>query len=264
MAYASWPEIFPTVNQPDHEKHLDWTFECGDRDCNWRTYHRSQAAAKAERDRHQINSCPYREVRKAVSEEGGLVPAGKSVIEYYWVELDKVTKFIMDNRAKFKAGELEGDLLEGYNKMQGQAQGLAIAIRIISSPAFRTKNAGPPDWEDVWINGETPNISEVTKHAVKRYRINRGEAEFEPTPGCDGYNPMPPLTREINKPAAKKAAASGPAADPKTGKFKALTDDERTHLVNMHQKGLPAGAIQGMLKISQEQFDYEVSKINAS
>lgn len=239
MAYASWPEIFPTVNQPDHENHLDWTYECGDNDCGWRTFHRSKAAAEAERERHQLNSCPYTEVRKVLNEERSLVPAGKSVIEKYWEELDRVTKEILTQRPRFKNNEMTPEELEGYFKLQGQAQGLAIAIQIISVPHFE-------------------DVRAVSMWSLKRAKMNAGQIDHEDTPGCDGYNPMPAPTREIAKEKPKK---SGPAANPKTGKFRVLTPEDRMHLKNMTDKGLPAGAIQGMLKITPEQFDHEVAKL---
>lgn len=249
MTYASWPEIFPTVNQPDHEHHLDWTFECGAHGCVWITYHRSKQAAEAERSRHHDNEvCPYTEVRKVLDDERRLVPAGKSIIETYWEELDRVTKVIMDQRARFKAGDMGEEELHGYYKLQGQAIGLAYAIQVISVPHFGT-------------DADHGDISKVSAWALKRYRMNTGQIDFEDTPGCQGYNPMPPPTREIGKAKPKASATSSPASDPKTGKFRALTDDERNHLVNMHGKGLPAGAIMGMLKITQDQFDHEISKI---
>lgn len=266
MTHASWPEIFPTVNQPDHEAHLDWTFACGAANCTWETYHRSQKGAQAERERHHDNGlCPYTEVRRIYDEtERRLVPAGKSIIEKYWEELDKITKLIMDQRAAFKNGDMETGSPEydGYLKLQGQAQGLALSIRIISSPHFRPKDAGPPDWDDA--PGATPDFSEVSKWALKRYRMNRGEIDFMDTPGCKGYNPMPEPTRELNKTAPKAAAkpARGPKADPKTGKFRAFSDEDREHLRNMLGKGIPEGAIQSMLKLSDEQFEAEKNKIN--
>lgn len=251
MTYAAWPEVYPTLNQPDHENHLDWTFECGARGCNWMTYHRSQNAARAERDRHQETSCPHVEVRKTLTEERSIVPAGPSVIETYWTHLDRVTKAIMEQRVRFKNNEMNPEELEGYFKLQGQAQGLAIAIQIISVPHFGDTGT----WEN-------PDPKPVAMWAQKRYKMNTGQIDFEDTPGCQGYNPMPAPTRELSKQPVKKAPARGPAADPKTGKFKALTDDERKHIANMVAKGLPAGVIQGMLKISEEQYDHEVAKLS--
>jgi len=244
--YPTWPEIFPTVNQPDHEHHLDWTFECGAHGCTWVTFHRSQQGAQAERERHHDNGlCPYTEVRRILDEEGRLMPAGQSIIEKMWEELDKVTKAIMEQRPRFKNDEMTDPELEGYFKLQGQAQGLAIAIQIMSVPHFE-------------------DVTAVAKWAHKRYKMNVGDIDFMDTPGCQGYNPMPPPSREAGKP--KKVGPTGvvsssPNDNPKTGKFKALTDDERVHLTNMHKKGIPAGAIIGMLKISQEQYDHEVAKL---
>ncbi|QAX94676.1 hypothetical protein SEA_HARAMBE_70 [Gordonia phage Harambe] len=244
--YPTWPEIFPTVNQPDHEHHLDWTFECGAHGCTWVTYHRSNAGAQAERERHHDNgTCPYTEVRRILDNEGRLMPAGASIIEKIWDQLDRVTKSIMEQRPRFKNDEMTEPELEGYFKLQGQAQGLAHAIHLLSVPHFE-------------------DVTAVSKWALKRYRMNAGDIEFMDTPGCKGYNPMPLPSREVGKP--KKVGPTGvvsssPSDNPKTGKYKALTDDERTHLVNMVRKNIPAGAIIGMLKISEEQYEHEVAKL---
>ncbi|AMS02366.1 hypothetical protein SEA_GOURDTHYMES_74 [Gordonia phage GourdThymes] len=242
MTYPTWPEVYPTLNQPDHEHHLDWTFECGAPGCRWMTYHRSKEGARTEKKRHHDNDqCPYLGPVYTIGEEGRLVARGPSILEKMWDELDRVTKGIMEQRPRFKNDEMTAEELEGYFKLQGQAMGLAIAIQMTSVPHFA-------------------NVGEVSKWSLKRYRMNTGEIDFMDTPGCQGYNPMPPPSREI-KSARPQPKASSPASDPKTGKFKALNDDERQHLINMHGKGIPAGPIMGMLKISQEQYDHEISKL---
>lgn len=247
MTYAAWPEVYPTINQPDHENHLDWTYECGEQGCSWVTYHANKKAAQAERDRHQLHSCPYTEPRKVLNDERSLMPAGPSVVQTYWTHLDRVTKAIMEQRVRFKNNEMSPEELEGFYKLQGQAQGLAIAIQIISVPHFGDTTT----WEN-------PDPRPVAMWAQKRYKMNTGQIDFEDTPGCDGYNPMPPPTREVSK---TKPKASSPATNPKTGKFKAMTEEERKHLAGMTKQGLPAGVIQSMLKISPEQYDHEVAKL---
>ncbi|AUV60675.1 hypothetical protein HOS75_gp055 [Gordonia phage SteveFrench] len=242
MTYPTWPEIYPTLNQPDHEHHLDYTFECGAPGCRWMTYHRSAEGARAEKQRHHDNDqCPYLGPAYTFNEEGGLMARGPSILEKMWDELDHVTKAIMEQRPRFKNDEMTPDELEGYFKLQGQAMGLAIAIQLMSVPHF-------------------DDVAAVSKWSLKRYRMNAGQIDFMDTPGCQGYNPMPAPSREI-KAARPQPKASSPASNPKTGKFKALNDDERTHLKNMHGKGIPAGPIMAMLKISQEQYDHEVSKL---
>lgn len=253
MTSIDWPEIFPTLNQPDHEKHLDWTYECGVNGCNWRTYHRSKAGAEAERGRHHENeTCPFVEPRKTLTEEGGLMPAGPSIIERLWIELDQCTKFLIENKKDYedKWGPMGPDERDGYVRLQGQAQGLAIALQMMSVPHFADTRA-----ISVW--------------AAKRYKMNTGQIDFEDTPGCQGYNPMPPSTREIAK--AKELAkakrtgptgvvSSSPKDSPKTGKFKALTEAQLQTIKDMHGK-FPEKVILNLTKISKEQYDYEVSKL---
>lgn len=245
MTYTSWPEVYPTVNQPEHEKHLDWTYECGVEGCTWVTYHRSQEGARAERERHHEHDlCPYTDARRIITEKGALeLPVGPSIIEKYWLELDKVTKLLMDQRVRFKNDEMTTDELEGYMKLQGQAQGIAYCLQVISVPHFE-------------------DVPAVSRWALKRYRMSRGDIEHMDTPGVQGYNPMPEPTRELAKPAARKAAAKrGPKAAPETGKFRAFSDEDRTHLTGMVNQGLPDAVIQSILKISPEQFDKEKAKL---
>ena len=251
MSSVAWPEVFPTVNQPDHEGHLDWTFECGAPSCTWSTYHRTQAGAQAERERHHHNNlCPYTDIRWAL-ENGVLVPAGRSIIEQYWEEMDKIMSVIMDGRVRFKDAEMSKDEREGYLEVRGQAQGLAKAIAIISVPHFvDDKNE--------------PSVRAVSQWAMKRYRMSKGEIEHMDTPGCRGYNPMPLPTREVGRKPSRPANApktSSPKSAPSTGKFKALKEEEREHIKNMVSQGIPDGAIVGMLKISVEQLEAEKAKL---
>ena len=242
MGSVTWPEVFPTQNQPEHEKHLDWTFECGVEGCTWRTFHRTENGAHAERERHhEYELCPYTELRQLLK-DGVLMPAGKSIIEMYWDEMDKIMSVIMEGRVRFKDAEMTKDEREGYLEVRGQAQGLATAIKIISTPHFDNKMT-------------------VSQWALKRYRMNKGEIEFMDTPGCKGYNPMPPPSRDLGKQSVKTPRTSSPKSNPKTGKFKALTDDERAHINGMVSKGIPDMAITGMLKISIEQLEAEKAKL---
>ncbi|AKJ71758.1 hypothetical protein TIN2_68 [Tsukamurella phage TIN2] len=220
---VSWPEVYPAE--------AGWAFTCGDPQCEWESNHRSEKAAWTAHDKHGA-ICPYKEV------EGEPMPAGPSIIEQLWEELDRVTKAIMDQKAN--PGE-------GFDLVKGQAQGLAIAIQKMSVPHFESTVA-------------------VSKWALKRYRMKTGEIDFMDTPGCDGYNPMPPPMREAVKPPTKSAPkpARGPKADPKTGKFRAFGDDEREHLQKMLAKGIPEGAIQSMFKLTDEQFEHEKQKLVAN
>ncbi|AKJ71865.1 hypothetical protein TIN4_68 [Tsukamurella phage TIN4] len=226
---VSWPEVYPAE--------VGWMFTCGDPQCEWESNHRSEKAAWTAHDKHGAN-CPYKE------EKGEPMPAGPSLIEQNWIELDRVTKAIMDQRAKYKDGSMTPEEIEGFHKLQGQAQGLAMAIQIISVPHFE-------------------DVPAVSKWALKRYRMNAGEIDFMDTPGCGGYNPMPLPMREAEKPAPKRAAkpARGPKADPKTGKFRAFGSDEREHLRNMLKKGIPDMAIQSMFKLTDEQFEHEKAQL---
>ncbi len=239
MTAPGWPEIYPTLNQPDHDKHLDWTFECAEPGCRWMTYHRKQDSAYRERERHHENDlCPYTETILVLSDGGKLVPIGKSIIEKYWEALDEVTKYLIENKdtdpetADYPSAE--------YYTAKGKAQGIALCIQIISVPHFE-------------------DVAAVSRWALKRYKMNANQIEFMDTPGCKGYNPMPPDTVTAT-PGRRRAPA--PAKAP-TVVTKQLSDEDREHLLGMVAQKVPVAAILGMLKITPEQYEQEVKRVSA-
>lgn len=104
------------------------------------------------------------------------MPAGPSIIQKFWDELDAIVDTIITSRDK----PMDPAEREEIQDLKGQARGLAKAIQIISVPHFEDENA-------------------VSKHAAKRWAAARDGEDLPLTPGCDGYNPMPTVKRDLGK-----------------------------------------------------------------
>lgn len=238
MPTTDWPEIFPTVNQPDHAEHLDWTFACGVTGCQWVTYHQTERGARGERDRHHYNeTCPYTRSESHMAR-------GKNIISKLWDRLDACTKNIMESKAHFS--EYNDDQLEGYYRVCGEATGLAVAIYELSVPHFEDPKA-------------------VSRWAVQRLKMANGEREFEDTPGVDGYNPMPastPRAEPKKRVGITGVKSSSPKDSPSYGKFKQLTDSEVDKINKMYGK-FPDAQVMSIFGITQEQLNAVIAKAPA-
>lgn len=218
-----WPEIYP-VDLPGK---LPICFECGIPGCGWRTYHKNEDGARAERERHIINSCPTE------------VQVDMSIITELWDKVDDVVTWLRTNP------EAKGT--EEAFKKQGQAQGLAHALYLMSRPHFADPQA-------------------VAVHAGQRYKA-RAAGESIDTPGVSGYNPMPAPTPKKAAAKATRTQVEGDAAAKTTA---ALSDANRQLIVNSLAANLPIESIAKVVKVSKDvvlQVQAEVNKtekINAS
>lgn len=168
------------------------------------------------------------------------MPAGRGVLLGYWTELDTTTKFLIENKTAFDAGDEE--IRDGYNQARGKAVGIAFCIATLSRPYFNDEN-------------DDPSVRRVSQWARKRYLMARGDAEFEDTPGVGGFEPHVPPRRDLAPAAKKKAPAKAPSpkSDPKTGKFVALNDEQKDTLKRALGK-IPDAALAKLVKISDEQM----------
>ncbi|AMS03462.1 hypothetical protein SEA_BENCZKOWSKI14_70 [Gordonia phage Benczkowski14] len=252
---SGWPEIFPTLDLPENEGREKYTYECGVAGCHWRTFHRSKEGAYAERTRHQSLTCPYKIEEGPLNDPNGLPP-----MEAMWAKLDQITKYLIENKSNIEEWSEPDDtgqgqkLVDGYIRMQGEAQGLAYSIWLVSPLSH------------------FPDVKAVAQWARKRYRMNRGELDYAQTPGCrtdeqiergraisagEVYMGEPPKQRKPKRPP------TGPAADPKTGKFKALKESDLAAIKKMHGN-FPKETIMSILKISSDQYDHEAAKLDGS
>lgn len=232
---GDWPEIFPTPDEQVEVGKLKWTFECATPGCQWRTFHRSQDAAQAEKVRHIENTCPHQEKARRMNHGNNL--AGK-----LWDEMDEVYLEFHQRKATMSKDEQKENVELAF--MRGQLRGLAFAILELSRPHFN-------------------DAGEIARWAEKRRKWNEAEVPKEertPTPAVE-RTPLPP---ELNKRVAAKAPvkkASSPASNPKTGKFKALKDSDVNAIKQMHGK-FPKETIMSLLKITEEQYDHEAGKLS--
>lgn len=202
---------------PSDVDKFPWVFVCSNTNCHWRTAHRSEQTALAMMMKHHTESCPL----TGNTHRGERFYDLMSIIEALWKELD-------DSMAVLMAGKPDAGThaYEEYLVTKGQAQGLAIAIYSMSRPHFE-------------------DVKAVAKWAGKRYKMNKKEIEREPTPGCDGYNPMPLSTREVNKLNKAASTAKLPARK---------VDGTKLEIIkNGLKANLPIHSLAKLVKLTEEQ-----------
>jgi hypothetical protein len=134
---------------------------CEEPGCYFIVSARSEKQGQDALDRHR---CPYGGDERAY--QHGLVQPGSNLHEAVWEMLDSVTDGLM--LAKADTGEISE---EKQHILKGRASGLASVIMILASPYFDT-------------------VQDVSFWALERYRMRTGQREFEPTVGCEGYDPL--------------------------------------------------------------------------
>ena len=160
-----------------------FVFKCDVIDCYYRTAHNTEEEAANDKIRHdQSGQCPSTGgktyLMEEVDERGQRYTAlhmGKSLAEKLWDDLDEAF-------AKLKTAQNEGDQF-GVELAKGQCQAFSISLQHMLAHYY-------------------PHTDDVTREAIKRYKIQHEGAEFEPTPGYQ-FNPPPPGTDAFKK-AQKK------------------------------------------------------------
>jgi hypothetical protein len=187
---------------------------------------------------HQPN-CPQRpkvSYMTDVLDENGqpytLPNHGKSIAEKLWDTLDKMLASLQN-----KNGKHYQDI-----ELKGKCQGLAYAIHQMQTDYYPT-----PD--------------DVTRQAVKRGQIARGEIPYEQTPGYK-YNPLPPdhkayaaYQKTMTESGPRAAKASTPKTK-QTASFKSLTPEEEHSIRAALDSGfIKADALAKSFKISVAQVE---------
>lgn len=219
----------PLMQNDAHK--FPFIFDCEEPGCYWHTAHASWGQAANTRLIHRASTCPLDGSSK-VARHGN--PVGSSIIEKFWIELDQVTKFLIEAPDDIKQNE-------DFRIARGKAQGIAKCIFIISSPHF-----------------ETPE--HVGRWAMRRYKMEHKGLEFEPTPGVKGYNPPVPTNtpqmsyREMQqkldpakRPAAKRTAAPAPSGNEEVAKMDA---NKKLLATNAIKAGFPDNKVIALTKIS--------------
>jgi hypothetical protein len=139
-------------------------------------------------------------------------------MQQLWDRLDELTAQRMDAAAGRIQLDSEDELL-----VRGESRGVAYALSIIVKPHFDSPTA-------------------ILKHAIKRYKIARGELPSEITPGYDsGFLPPPGDDKYATTkaaPAAKKATPRKAAAASSTKSTPLKITPEQVNTIKM---GLTAG-----------------------
>lgn len=187
---------------------LPFRFVCPEWDCYWACSFMSQEELEYWTIHHPC-SVNGRNYMTDVTDENGQPYTkpwhGPTVAEKVWDRLDIVIELIMSNQ-------------DNSDTMKGQGQALAFVLHTMYDFHY-------------------PDIKDVTREAVRRYKQKQGLVEFAPTPGYK-YNPIPPGTplyaavmKEMSTPAPRPRRA---ASTTKTTTTATLSEEHKTAI----RKGL--------------------------
>lgn len=252
----TWPEVYPrdlTKPLTPNDAHLyPWIFKCADTRCHWATAHATQQEADEVRVRHSHETCPL--TGSAHHGEGSIV----SLAHKMWEQLDEVTRKLMEEKPAPWTGRDEGDAPpsqreaeDAYQRERGKAQGFATCIEILSQPHWNEPGS-------------------CAKHALKRYRMKKGQIEFEETPGLAGYNPMPLPARDLAKAKTTKAKQlseieSSPAVGVRQEPDITGIDDAAISLIENGIKAkLPIKSVAKLAKVTEAQVNAIKRKMEAA
>lgn len=218
------------LKQTDAHK-FPFIFHCEEEGCHWHTAHASWAQAAHVRLHHRANTCPLGGHSK-IGRVGN--PVGSTLIEKMWIELDRITKILIETPAE----ELE---TEDYRVARGQGQGVAHCLWLISSPHFES-------------------VDNVKKWAVRRYKMEHADAEFQPTPGVKGYNPaivvqenwLADAEVDRRRPTAKRATAAPRSS---VNPLELIPEDRINLATQAIKAGFPDAKIMTLAKLNQTQLD---------
>lgn len=180
LAFAEWNPMSIEDNFSVTKTTHPFVVACNDPDCDWKVASKTEQEAQDAFSIHDRVACPMQ------SKVSWLLPErdergrrystphmGMSAIEKIWIELDASLAEL------FRQRDDSTDKKFMNPTLQGKCAGLAFALHSLD-------------------NKEYPAVEDVTKHAVVRYKIAYGSAEFEPTKNFH-YNPPPPGSEaEVN------------------------------------------------------------------
>lgn len=159
--------------------------------------------------------------------ELGKVSSGGTVVQKLWDELDRLISWIKEN-----------DEEPETRTFIGQAQGIALALALLSVPWFRSKD-------------------DILRQANKRWRMRQNEIPWEATPGYNFY-PAAPLAyakapEVIAQPIKRAAAKTVKVA--KTPVVRDFTVDERTFIRDaVHNETVAVETLATMYSVSEERI----------
>lgn len=142
----------PPFNFGAYAQKYPWIVQCEEFNCFWTTAHTTEEKAKKVEKGHP---CPLKGPTRYNMK-------GKSIIEKLWDELDN--EFDEIYTKKFAGEDSKWN--------EGRCRGIAWCIVEMAGPYFT-------------------EADQVMRQGVKRYKIRKGEMEYEPTPTYD-YQPPPP------------------------------------------------------------------------
>lgn len=178
------PGLTKTYARIGPDVYESFTYRCGaDPDCYALEYSKNADHAKAAIDGHICPAPPRRDK----------VASGKTVVQKLWDELDELIDRIKEN-----SGWQDDD--------KGKAQGIALALALLSVPWFRS-------------------TEDILRQANRRWRMRQGAIPWEQTPGYNFYpaaplafatppEPTPIKKRQPTSKPVKAAKVAAPAVPP--------------------------------------------------
>lgn len=204
------------------EAKFPYVAACEVRTCYFTVSAKSEAQGNEALQKHK---CPYGGNERSYFTT--VVPPGCNSHEALWEMLDSATDALMLYKSDPDQTAIDGDK---YLELKGRASGLASAIMWFATPYF-------------------DDVKDVSRWALERYKMRLGQREWEPTVGCESYDPLRGVASpqwamkvaELRRHASseKKAPTFGsprreaPKAVPRARRAeKELTADEQTGIKN--------------------------------
>lgn len=213
------------------EAKYPWVAACDERWCYFTVSAKSEGQGNEALEKHK---CPYGGNERSYFTT--IVEPGSNMHESLWAMLDSATDGLMYAKTLDSGEAASADWEKKSLELKGRASGLASAIMLFAGPYFE-------------------DIKDVSRWALERYKMRIGERDWEPTVGCEGYDPMrgEPSPRWATKVAELRRHATPedklpkfgsprraePKAVPRSRKpEKELTDAEKTGIKNALAMGL--------------------------
>lgn len=159
--------------------------------------------------------------------EVGKVPNGKTVVQKLWDELDSLISWIKEN-----------DEEPETRTFMGQAQGIALALALLSVPWFRSKD-------------------DILRQANKRWRMQQNEIPWEATPGYNCYPAAPLAYVQAPEPKVQPVKRATPKAvkATKVPSARDFTVDERAFIRDsVHGETVAVETLALMYGVSEERI----------
>lgn len=169
------------------------------------------------------------------------VPAGKTIIQKLWDELDELMDQIKFLSARPDViANTARDLADKHYERIGQARGIALALALLSVPWFRT-------------------TEDILRQANKRWKMRQSDIPWEPTPGYN-YYPAAPLAfaqpeRTESKPKRSPVKSTkSPMVQSKPAAREFSVDERLMIQESVHSQGVSPADLAKMFGVTEDRI----------